>query len=185
MEKETICDSNVLTNLWWFSLDHTSEVYGGIYHSAINESLDFIWSGIRRSIHDFCVWGCHLEPLKRGHLTNLEDITESGYCMDTTAIRSVIRYCNSTLEHEICYCATAKFNEYLTLAPTSSLLFSSIVHQSLKEPYNFTIVKIDHQDNPLLSHPVYLFSFLLPPVDHSLGITIKVVPISICLTSSD
>lgn len=163
MEKKTICDSNFLTNLWWFSLDHTSEVYGDLYHFEINESLDFIRSGIRRSIHDFCVWGCHLEPLKRGHLTNLEDIIKSGYYMVITATRSVICYCNSTLEHEIGYCTTAKFNEYLTLAPNGSLPFSSIVHQSLKEPYNFTILKLTIRiiHSYLILFIYFTFSYLL------------------------
>ena len=42
MESKTRCDSNLLTNLCFFSLDHLSEVYGSLYHSAINESPDFM-----------------------------------------------------------------------------------------------------------------------------------------------
>ena len=59
-----------------------------------------MWSGIRRSIHDVRVWGYHLEELNGGHLTNLEDITKSGYYIGTTATRYVIRYWNPTLKDE-------------------------------------------------------------------------------------
>ena len=77
------------------------------------------------------------------------------------------------LKHKIGYCTTAKFNEYSKLAPNGSLSLSSMMYQSLKEPDDFIIVEINHRNNPLLSNPVHILSFLLPPTGHALGNTIK------------
>ena len=87
-------------------------------HSATQESPDYLWYGVRRSIHDFRVWGCHIEAMKGTHLTNSADRTETGYFLGTTATRSVIRYWHPSRPGTIGYCTTAKFNEYETLDPS-------------------------------------------------------------------
>ena len=90
-------------------------------HSATKESLDYEWYVVRRSIPDFRVWGCHIEAMSGTYLGNMDDRTESGYYLGTTATRSVIRYWNTKRPNVIGYCTTAKFNKYDTLDPEGNM----------------------------------------------------------------
>ena len=71
-------DANLPSNLWCYSYEHATDIYGAMIHSATQESPDYLWYGVRRSIHDFRVWGCHIEAMKGTHLTNSADRTETG-----------------------------------------------------------------------------------------------------------
>ena len=114
-------DANLPKTLWCYSFEHATDVYGAMIHSATQESPDFEWYGNKRSIHDFRVWGCHIEEILGTHLTNSADKTETGYFLGTTATRSVIKYWNSTKPNIIGYCTTARFNEYETLDPNGDM----------------------------------------------------------------
>ena len=63
-------------------------------HSVTKESPDYQWYGLRRSIHDFRVWGYQIEAVCGAHHYNIEDRTETGYLLGTTTTRSVIMYWN-------------------------------------------------------------------------------------------
>ena len=98
-------------------------------HSATQDSPDYQWYGIRRSIYDFRVWGCHIEVVHDTHLTNLVDRTETGYILVTTATRSVIRYWHLSKPKTIGICTTSKFNKYETLDPNGKLSSGSKITQ--------------------------------------------------------
>ena len=100
-------------------------------HSATQDSPDYQWYGIRRSIYDFRVWGCHIEVVHDTHLTNLVDRTETGYFLGTTATRSVIRYWYISKPKTIGFCTTTKFNENETLDPNGELSPESKITQGL------------------------------------------------------
>ena len=119
-----------------FSLDYATYVYGSLYHSAINDAPNYLWTGQRRSIHYFRIWGCHIEALKGSNLTNLEDRSETGYFMGITATRSVIRYWYPRSPQTIGYCTTARFNAQSTLTPDGKLSYGSIFSQDIDAPPN-------------------------------------------------
>ena len=87
----------------------------------MNEFLHFLWSGKYRGINDIRIWGCHVEALKGGILTNSEDRTESGYYVGTTIIRSIIRYWYQYKPKQIEYFTIARLYELSTIAPNGAL----------------------------------------------------------------
>ena len=87
-------DANLPKKLWCYSYEHSADIYGTMIHSVTHDSPDFKWYGVRRSVHDFRVWGCHIKAMMGTHLANMADRTETGYYLGTTATRSVIRYWN-------------------------------------------------------------------------------------------
>ena len=180
MERRTRCDATLPSTLWRFSLDNTVDVYNSLHHSAVNESPNFLWSGKRRSINDFRMWGCHLEALKGGKLTNSEDRTESGYYLGTTVTRSVIRYWNPSKPKQIGYCTTARFNERSTIAPNGSLSYGSMISQSMPKPASFETLIVNNKNHPILERPIHLIRWTLPPSGELLGITIKYCPYFNC-----
>ena len=58
-------------NLRKHSEKNATYVYGAMIHSATQESPDYQWYGIKRSIYNFRVWGYHIEAVHDTHLTNL------------------------------------------------------------------------------------------------------------------
>ena len=80
-------DANLPSNLWYFSYEHATDIYEAMIHLATQESPDFLWYGIRRSIHDFRVWGCIIETMIGICLSISADMTETGYFLETTATR--------------------------------------------------------------------------------------------------
>ena len=147
---------------------------GATIHDATNESPDFLWYGIRRSIHDFRVWGCHIEAMKGNTLTNLEDRTESGYFLGTTATRSVIRYWNPKHPDKIGYCTTARFDEYQTYDPSGELSPGSRLTQGKFDPdTTINLTTVSEINHPLLQHPIEKLRVKLPPKGKSIGITIS------------
>ena len=163
MERRTRCNATLPSTLWCFSLDAAVDVYGSLYHSAINEFPHFLWSGKRRSINDFRVWGYHVEDLKGGILTNSEDRTESGYYVRTTVTRSVICYWHSSKPKQIGYYTTARFNELSTIAHNGALSYCSIISQSLSKLDSFAMLSINNQDHPILQDTITIIHWTLPP----------------------
>ena len=53
MERQTRCDSNLKVILWYFPLDYTTYIYECLYHCALNNSSNYLWTGQRQSIYDF------------------------------------------------------------------------------------------------------------------------------------
>ena len=97
-------------------------------HSATHGFPDYQWYGNRRSIHDFRVCGLHIEAIKDTHLTNLADIIETGYFLETPATILVIRYWYPSRTSTIWYCTTAEFNEFEILYPSRELCPGSKIH---------------------------------------------------------
>ena len=63
-------DTSLPAKLWCFSYEHMTNILGALIHDATDESPDFFWYGTHRSIHDFIVWGCHMEAMKVPHSQN-------------------------------------------------------------------------------------------------------------------
>ena len=167
-------DANLPPSLWCFSYEHATDIYGAMLHSAIKESPDYLWYGVRRSIHDFRVWGCHIEAMKGTKLTNSEDRTESGYFLGTTATRSVIRYWDPTNPNSIGYCTTAKFNEYETYDPSGKLSPGSKLSQGFSNEDNpVELVTVEDTDHPLMKNPIEQINVEIPPQGTSIGLTIR------------
>ena len=130
-----------------------------------------VWN--KKKIHDFRVWGCHIEAINGTHLTNLADRTESGYFLETTATRSVIRYWNTLRPNSIGYYTTAKFNEYETFDPNGEFSPGSKLTQGLIQDQNMEITKVSDQSNPLMKNPTEIMKFKLPTKGKAISLTIS------------
>ena len=102
-------------------------------HSATQESLDYQCYGIRRSMYNFRVLGCHIKAVHGTHLTNLVDRPEIDYVLGTTATISVIRYWYPSTPKIIGFCTTEKFNEYETLDQNGELSSESKITQGFPQ----------------------------------------------------
>ena len=142
-------------------------------HSATQETPDYQYYGIGRSIYDFRVWGCHIKAVHGTNLTNLADRTETGYILGTAATRSVIRYWHPSKPKTIGFCTTAKFNEYETLDPNGELSPGSKIAQGFPQDQDMEITKDRDKTNPLMKNPIKIMKIKLPPKGKLIGLTIS------------
>ena len=162
--------------IWYFPLDYATYVYGSLYYSALNDSPNYLRTSQRRSIYDFRIWGCYFKALKGGILTNLEDRSETGYFMGTTATRSVIRYWHQRSPRIVGYCTTTCFNERSTLTSDDKIPYGSMFSQNIDESPNIEVTEVNYQQHPILHHPIHTTTLTLSQLGQSVGLTLRCFP---------
>ena len=96
--------------------------------------------------------------------------------MGTTTTRSVIRYWNPCSPRTIGYCTTSRFNEHSTLTPDDKISYGSMFSQHIDAPINIEITEVNHQQHPVLDHPIHTIILPLPPLGQSIGLTLRYCP---------
>ena len=92
-----------------------------------------------RHISEFRVWGCAIEAKLPPITTKALDYrTESGYYLNTTGTKAVIRYWDPNNPDEIGYCTTARLYEHKTYEKINMVSSKSehmkIIFFNLKTP---------------------------------------------------
>ena len=161
--------------LWCCKCEDTTQKYNATLHNAIDDLPDFEWYGRRPKASEFRIFGCKLEAKIGAHVGNLDERTEPGYYLGTTATKSVIRYWKPEKPYEIQYCTTARFFEHTTVLPNGQPSpGSSMQHPEATKQQPFTSINIS--DHPFHNSPPHVLRIQLPPKGTTMGITIKICP---------
>ena len=107
-------DHGLGDHLWCLKCEGSTYKYNATVHSAHGDVPDFLWYGVRPAISDFRIFGCKVEARLNSQLAQLDDRTQPGYFVGTSATKSVIRYWRLEDPYTINYCTTARFYEYTT-----------------------------------------------------------------------
>ena len=110
MTRTALYDSDLQKSLWCFALESMVNTYNARVHSATSEQPDFDFYGIRRSIHDLCIWGCSIEK-KNPTTQQTTSQSISGYFMGLTHTKAIIKYWDPTHPRQIKYATSASFYE--------------------------------------------------------------------------
>ena len=160
--------------LWCCKCEDVTQKYNAIIHSARGECPDTLWYGRKPCVWEFRVFGCKIEAkIGTSHLAQLEDRTESGYYIGTTATKAVIRYWMPSKPRVINYCVIAKFYEYITHLPNGSLSPGSALTQGHPCPTPPSTTSINITDHPFIQSEPFVFQMSLPPRGTCMGLSLE------------
>ena len=108
------------------------------------------------------------------HLKTLQERTEDGYYLGTTATKSVIRYWVPSKPDAIQYCTTARFFEHQTVLPDGKSSPGARVQAGQSSSMTIPeMTSINITDHPFHDSPPIVITLSLPPKGRTIGTTIE------------
>ena len=169
--RATLYDAGRDNTFWCYASTDVIRKYNCTLHSSTGDCPDFLWYGIRPSIHQLLPWGCIIYP--HTHDTKaLAHRRAEGYYFGITNSNSLVEWfdpCTQSVKH----CNTASFDEFRTHIGTDPPMPGALAigGQPLAET-DLPALTLNTSDHPFFDEPPQLFQVPLPFKGRALGLEI-------------
>ena len=170
--RATLMDAGREEIYWCYASTDVIRKYNCTLHSAINDCPDFLWYGIRPSIHQLIPWGCVIYPHTHDSKALALRHTE-GYYFGITNSNSLVEWFDSKTKI-VKHCNTAQFDEYRTHVGEDKPMPGALaIGGNPVTTSHLPLLTINTSDHPYFNEPPKLFQVPLPQKGRALGLEIS------------